>query len=134
MSNARTTGASSPRCILVVDDDDEIRELAGQILEDEGYCVRRAATLADAIALLQSETFSLVLTDTFSATADGALSSTAPLHAAAGATPILLFSAHHFELQAAQAAGFSGIVPKPFEIDQMANAVRALLGDARTAG
>jgi CheY-like chemotaxis protein len=37
------------RCVLVVDDEEDIRDAVACILEDEGYCTRRAANGAAAL-------------------------------------------------------------------------------------
>lgn len=44
--------ATLPRRILLVDDDEAMREMLTWLLEMEGYTVASAATGADAIALL----------------------------------------------------------------------------------
>jgi signal transduction histidine kinase/CheY-like chemotaxis protein len=51
--------------LLLVDDEDEIRELAAMMLESSGYRVISAATAADAIVLAEqyAEELSLVITD-----------------------------------------------------------------------
>jgi hypothetical protein len=71
--------------------------------------------------------FALVLTDGFSPTAEGVFSSTAPLLAAAGEIPVLLFTAHQLDLAETRAAGFAGVIPKLFEIDRLSDDVRAIL-------
>src|ERR1700730_10075043 len=38
-----TETSGSPKCILVVDDDDTVREAIAETLELEGYCVESAA-------------------------------------------------------------------------------------------
>lgn len=50
--------------ILIVDDNEDIRELFTLIFEDEDYSVKGAESGEDAIALLESgETFKLILMD-----------------------------------------------------------------------
>jgi two-component system nitrogen regulation response regulator NtrX len=49
--------------ILIVDDEADIRELVGGILEDEGYAVRTAKNADDAIAAIQARRPHLVLLD-----------------------------------------------------------------------
>ncbi len=49
--------------ILVVDDDDLIRDLLYEILEDQGYKVFEAENGNRALQLLKTETFDLIITD-----------------------------------------------------------------------
>ncbi len=49
--------------------------------------------------------FDLVITDSFSKTAGAVLVNVAELRAAAGPTPVVLFTAHKLELDAVLAAG-----------------------------
>ena len=49
--------------ILVVDDEEGIREVLSAILEDEGYAVRVAADGVEGLALMESESVDLVLLD-----------------------------------------------------------------------
>ena len=53
----------SMKKILVVDDDDLIRDLLFEILEDRGYKVFEAENGNRAMQLLKSETFDLIITD-----------------------------------------------------------------------
>lgn len=50
-----STGLSSPPCILVVEDDFDIRDTLAQILEAEGYVVRGAANGHEALELLRRD-------------------------------------------------------------------------------
>lgn len=49
--------------ILIVDDEDDIRELIAGILEDEGYETRQAATSAEAFAAITARQPSLIILD-----------------------------------------------------------------------
>ncbi len=60
----------SPR-ILVVDDENDIRHLVGEILEDEGYCVSMAENATVAKALKISEKPDLILLDIWMPDTDG---------------------------------------------------------------
>jgi CheY-like chemotaxis protein len=123
----RTDALDPHRRILVVDDADALRRLMQVILEAEGYVVIATAVQANAVALLPEVTFDLVITDSFSSAPSGVFIHSADLLAAAGATPVALFSAHRMELAAAQAAGFRDLIAKPFDIEVLERQVRALL-------
>ncbi len=47
------------KCVLIVDDDDDIRETITIVLEDEGYSVASAANGEEALAYLRAGTTSL---------------------------------------------------------------------------
>ncbi len=49
--------------ILVVDDENDIRELVAGILEDEGYVTRRAGSADEALAAVQARRPNLVFLD-----------------------------------------------------------------------
>lgn len=55
--------ASRATSILYVDDDDRLRDLLFQILRADGYLVELAATVSDALRLLNARTFDVVLSD-----------------------------------------------------------------------
>lgn len=54
---------STVTSVLVVDDDASILGVVSEVLEDDGYVVSTAATGEEAIELLKSNTFSLVMSD-----------------------------------------------------------------------
>lgn len=81
----------------------------------------------DAIALLTEVAFDVVITDGFSANPAAVFTTAQALREAAGATPVALFTAHKLELDAALAAGFAGLIEKPFDLERLEQSVRALL-------
>jgi CheY-like chemotaxis protein len=125
----RTEGLHPHGRILLVDDADALRRLLTLILEDEGYVVIATALQADALTLLREVDFDLVITDSFSPRPQTALINSAELLAAAGETPVALFSGYRMELAPAQAAGFRDLIAKPFDIDVLIRQVRTLLGN-----
>lgn len=50
-------------CILIVDDNPEIREIANVLLSGEGYLVREAADGTEALRLLEEDPFDLIILD-----------------------------------------------------------------------
>ena len=113
--------------ILLIEDDAAVQELMQLLLEDEGYAVIVSRTPADATALLDAVAFDLVITDGFSAAPTAVVTNTLDVLAAAGATPVALFTAHRLELDEARAAGFRDLIEKPFDLSAMERQVRALL-------
>ena len=52
-----------PPAILVVEDDDDVREAIGAMLDEAGFRVETAATGWEAIALIEEQPFDLVVAD-----------------------------------------------------------------------
>ena len=57
--------------VLVVDDDQDIRESLRLLLEDEGYCVLTAADGAEAVATMEAEPPCFVILDLMMPVMDG---------------------------------------------------------------
>ncbi len=127
--DARAEGSATPRRVLFVEDDLAVRDLVVLVLEDEGYAVIGATIPVDAVTLLEHVAFDLVITDGFSKTESAVLTNTADVLREAGATPVVLFSAHTVELEAARAAGFRDLITKPVDLETLERHVRVLLGN-----
>jgi len=121
------TAPTAPSRVLVVDGDAVTRELAVDILEDEAYVVAALERPTTAQLLLEHLQFGLVITDSFGRVPAAALIEPAAVVAAAGATPVVLFTAHPVDLDAARAAGFHAVLAKPFERETFIATVRDLL-------
>ena len=128
------TGMAGGRRILLVEDDPEIAEMIGEILGHEGYRLTTVATERHALAVLAGARYDLVLTD--------ALAEPAPdeerwtvverLLAAAEGVPVVICTAHdprHFADFAAR--GFSGLIVKPFDLDDLLQPIARLLASPR---
>jgi CheY-like chemotaxis protein len=123
----RTEVAAPHRRILLIEDDAAVQELLTMVLEEEGYALILTRVPADAESLLREVAFDLVITDSLSPTPAAVLASTTNVLAAAGVTPVALFTAHQVELDAARAAGFADLFTKPFDLATLERQVRALL-------
>ena len=66
-----TYGSPSSRCILIADDDQDIRELLRLYLESEGYRVREAVDGAEALGAVKAGGIDLVLLDIMMPRIDG---------------------------------------------------------------
>lgn len=115
------------RRILLIEDSPDVADVLTLILEPHGYSLTVCRSPAEALSILASAAFGLVITDGFSQLPQHVLSSTAAVLAAAGATPVALFSAHRIERDAARAAGFGDVIPKPFDLETLECQVRTLL-------
>ncbi len=108
--------------VLLVDDDERMRELVRIELEREGYDVQQATTADEGLALIESSKPELVLLDVMMPHIDGweMLRRIQERHGA-GAIPVLMFSGQVDEEARRQAAssGASGFVGKPFDLDEL---------------
>lgn len=117
----------APPRVLVVDDEVITRELVVDILDDEAYTAVALESPTTVRLLLEHLEFGLVLTDTFGRVPGAALVETAEVVKAAAATPVVLFTAHRVDLDAARAAGFRDVMAKPFDLETFVATVRELL-------
>jgi len=126
------TGTPTRDTVLVVDDDPAIVALVRDVLRDDGLRVVAVTDAEAALAALSAIRFALVLCDTLGASSDDVESHAGAIRARAGDTPVVLFSAHnpqsfdHF-----RARGFAGLIPKPFDIDDLTTVVRRTIGGQR---
>ena len=122
-----------PSCILVVDDDSDVRALANKALQRDGHVVLEAASGAEALALIEKESPDLVLLDLLMPV-QGGLEVLKILRGrpATANLPVVILTA--MDDEATTRAGFdlgaTDYLTKPFTIPQLAARVRACL--ART--
>lgn len=124
-----------PYRLLVVDDEQPIRDLLGELLVEEGMCPALVADLPGALAALERERFDLILADPLADfSADHPVdhwSTLEALQARARTTPIVIFSAHAAGLfPNLQARGFAGFIAKPFDLDTLAQTLRVCIESA----
>ena len=118
------TPAAEPRpTILVVDDEDPVRELVRDALESEGYTVLVTADPLEARRIATSRTIHLLLTDVVMPRMNG-LELAERVEAASPATKVLMMSG--FMTPAMKASGRT-ILSKPFGLDDLLRAVRESL-------
>ena len=114
--------------ILIIDDDPAILDLAALALRDEGYHAITLASHAEAVQHLAAIRFDLILADSAGAGVADPWAALETVRAAAGDTPVLIFSAHNSAVFADHAArGFAGVLAKPFDLDEFLATVRDTL-------
>jgi excisionase family DNA binding protein len=108
--------------VLLVDDDERVRELVRVNLEFEGYSVREAGNAEEGLAAIEDAKPDLVLLDVMMPQVDGweMLRRIQERHGA-GAIPVVMFSGKVDEDVEAQATerGATGFVGKPFDLQQL---------------
>jgi CheY-like chemotaxis protein len=135
-SSERRLGARVTHTVLVVEDEDSIREFLRSALESEGYFVVAAADGAEALDICQHVRPDLILLDLMMPRLDGL----GFLHefrrrSATADVPIYLMSAVRTAADHAQAAGVSGVFLKPFDLDDLLDTVdRALRQSVGVSG
>src|SRR3954464_8460019 len=108
--------------VLLVDDDDKVRELVRVNLEFEGYVVREAASADDGLAAIEEAKPDLILLDVMMPHVDGwEMLRRVQEQYGAGAIPVVMFSGKVDEeaVEQAQAGGAQGFVGKPFDLQQL---------------
>jgi two-component system cell cycle response regulator DivK len=119
--------------VLIVDDNDKNRKLAGSILSPAGFRTIEAATGTAALALAAEHVPDVVLMDLRLPDIDGAEAARRlGDDERTAAIPIVALSAHSLggNEDWLQAAGFAGWIEKPIRIDTFADQVRGYCADA----
>ena len=111
--------------ILIVEDDDRIREATRILLEDEGHIVEEAATGEDGLAVVASRPVDCVLLDLLLPGRDGfdicrSIRATSPV-------PVIMLTARTdtYDVVAGLEAGADDYVTKPFEPKELTARIRA---------
>lgn len=119
--------------VLVVDDDEDIRNTVALALGVTGYEVRTAADGSEAIALLGAGLCpSLILVDLMMPGMDGEAFVTAlRSHVGWARIPVILLSGHNAAPDRAARLGTDACLVKPVELDDLTGTVRRFASGAR---
>ncbi len=109
--------------ILVVDDDQDLREVIRQFLTDERYSVRTAPDGEAALASAAQVTPALILLNVRMPVLDGRGFTQAYRRMPGPHTPIILVSAVNNLAEVAQEMGVEEYLAKPFQLDDLLQAV-----------
>jgi CheY-like chemotaxis protein len=113
--------------VLYVDDDRDLSEVVSEILEAEGFAAATASHGREALAILDRGLApDVVVSDMMMPVMDGLTFLARYRARTTPAAPVLAVSAFEAYLDAARAAGAAATLLKPFTIDALAAAVRAL--------
>jgi excisionase family DNA binding protein len=114
--------------ILLVDDDERVRELVRVNLEFEGYTVREAGSADEGLAAIEAAKPDLILLDVMMPQVDGweMLRRVQELHGL-GAIPVVMFSGKVESEEEARERGAQGFVGKPFDLQQLIDQTKQIL-------
>jgi excisionase family DNA binding protein len=123
------SGSDGPT-VLIVDDDEKLREYVRVNLEMEGYTVREARSAEEGLGVLAETTPDLVLLDVMMPEVDGweMLQRVQERHGI-GSIPVIMFSGKVDEQGAEEAAtrGAQGFIGKPFNPQELIDQTKQLL-------
>jgi excisionase family DNA binding protein len=116
--------------ILLVDDDERVRELVRVNLEFEGYRVREAGSAEEGLAAVEDAAPDLILLDVMMPGTDGwtMLQQVQERHGT-GAIPVVMFSGKIDEQALAEATsrGARGFIGKPFDLQQLIDQTKQII-------
>jgi chemosensory pili system protein ChpA (sensor histidine kinase/response regulator) len=115
--------------ILIVEDDEDIRDIMAAILEANGYRVLAARSGAEALALAEAEVPALALVDLMMPVMDGAeLVGELRKHPNLAAVPVALVSGDLRCRELAAQLGIVGCLAKPVELDDLLALAARIVG------
>ncbi len=131
--------SAQPLRVLVIDDDEGVRETLRIILEDQGINVLTTDDGYDGITLCKTNRVDLVITDIFMPTKSGGETINELRQCQPGIRIIAVSGGGQVGgssvLKLAKEWGADEVIQKPFDFDEMTSLVRALLpGQSDTAG
>lgn len=127
------TGANGRASVLVIDDDDDIRELLSDYLVAHGYAVRVAADAASGLARIGERAPEIVLIDVDMPGLTGVDALPQIVALAPHAAVIMVSGAADTEVATrTRALGAMGYVMKPFDFSVLSETVAIALADKRS--
>lgn len=119
--------------ILVVEDDEALRELIETFCDEEGHAVDAVSSLEEAVGRLRDTSFDLVLRDSFSPTPERFYDASDPILAADRHPPVVIVSAHALDPERVMSLGYAELVTKPFDIDVFGDLLKRFLDPISTS-
>lgn len=117
--NVAPMGGVAARRVLVVDDDDAIRQLLVDLLTDAGYRVDQARGGHDALDKVRSAPPDVILLDKLMAEGDGTMFAEAYAKMPGRHAPIVGLCASRDGEEWSNAIGAAALVVKPFDIEHL---------------
>ena len=120
--------------MLVVDDDPDILEALSEILEAEGFEIRRARNGKEALEKLEPDPPQLILLDLMMPVMDGwEFAQRLKQRPKVAGIPIIVLSADRNVSNKAAEIGAVGHLAKPFELNDLLDMVRRSLSQAQAS-
>jgi len=118
-----------PECILIVEDDVNIRRLVGKFLTRRGYSVREAVNGREGLAAMRAGDASLVVLDLMMPEVDGwEVLRTRFSDEHLRAIPVVVVSANTGpDLKDVLDKGICALLPKPFDLDALGAVIKSCL-------
>jgi CheY-like chemotaxis protein len=106
--------------LMIVDDDEDIREMTKLVLEIEGHCVATASDGLEAWQRIEAgESPSLILLDLMMPRMDGEQFLHALRASARASIPVVIISGHNAASVKARELGANDCLTKPIELDDL---------------
>jgi len=120
----------SPRTVLLLEDNDSVRELLKVLLETEGYLIVEASDGRDGLTKAEELKPDLMILDLMMPGLDGEnVLKTMRRHSKLSKVPVLVVSGKYESLDALRTQiGEENIFPKPFEPSRMLDRIGELIG------
>lgn len=120
----------APRTVLLLEDNDSVRELLKVLLETEGYSIIEAANGKDGLDKAETLQPDLMILDLMMPGVDGeSVLRTMRRHSRLSKLPVLVVSGKYESLQNLRdLIGEENIFPKPFEPSKMLDRIGELIG------
>ena len=114
--------------ILIVEDDELIREILAKVLEKHGFVSQAVGTGEEGLSLAESKTFEAIVLDINLPTMDG-FEVLTRLRSQGVQTPVLLLTSRKKVSDRVRGLdlGADDYLPKPFEYDEFIERVRAII-------
>ena len=113
--------------VLVVEPDDELRDLLSVILSEEDYAVESVTSLKDALPRLAEQVFGLILADLYIGRSPHSFTEAHVLRRRAHPIPIGLLTTQKFDAEEVVRQGFAFLIREPFEITELLSIVAATM-------
>jgi DNA-binding response OmpR family regulator len=116
--------------VLIIDDDQSIRDSLRKLLTVEGYSVREAADAAGGVAAFRAAEPNLVLLD-LNLAADNGWDVFEELTATDPYVPIVIITGRDEQERFAESAGVGALVEKPIDVPFLLRTITRLLAEPR---
>lgn len=117
--------------ILVVDDEEAVGSMMKIVFETDGYTVVTAASAAEAIGLLSTDSFQAVITDMKMENENAGYDVVRAARALTNPPVIMILTAYPLLARDWRAAGADAVASKPCSLAQLLDTVAALLRQRR---